>query len=139
MTIYPVPKPVREEKVRPRTLRQKKRMRKYNAKRKGRAFGADRIDEAYLAWIRTMPCAICAAMGHRQEHPTEAEHFVDKSHGGYDRGDTFPTCGAHRMSRHEQWGPKTFERRMREYFHLNLRALCTRLARSYEGWTWPCP
>lgn len=86
-----------------------------------------------------MPCAICAAMGHRQEHPTEVEHFVERSHGGYDRGDTFPTCGAHRILRHEQWGAKKFERRMREYFKLNLRVLCKKLVTLYEAERWPCP
>jgi hypothetical protein len=80
-----------------------------------------------------MPCAICAALGCRQEHPTEAEHFVNKSQGGYDRGDTFPTCGAHRILRHEQWGTKAFERRMRDHFGLDLKALCKRLAAQYEA------
>jgi hypothetical protein len=134
----PAPKP--PKRVRTRSpLRPRKRMKKYNAKRKGRAFGADRVDEAYLAWIRTMPCAICTVMGIRQSSRTEVEHFVDRSHGGYDNGDTFPTCGDHRQLRHELWGPKKFERYLRQDFRLNLRALCDRLARSYEAEHFPCP
>jgi hypothetical protein len=96
------------------------------------------VDEAYLKWIQGKPCAPHLAMGLEQRTPTEAEHFVHKSHGGYDRGDTYPTCGECREMRHGTMGPKAFTRMLLR-LGLDERALCNRLAAQYETERWPCP
>ena len=138
--IYPVPKPkkvVRGKRGAP-TGRPRTRLKNRNARRKGRAFGASRVDEAYLTWIRGMPCAICKAFGVEQTTRTEVEHFVLRSQGGFDRGDTYPTCGAHREMRHVVMGPKAFTR-MLQAQGFDERALCKKLVTIYEAEVWPCP
>jgi hypothetical protein len=74
-----------------------------------------------------------------QTERSEVEHHKNKSHGGRDRGDTFPTCGAHRRLRHEVMGPRAFTRMMREQHGMDLGKLCKKLATVYEAERWPCP
>jgi len=120
------------------TGRPRTRLKNRNARRKGRAFGASRVDEMYLDWIRSKPCAVHLAMGWVQRVPTEAEHFVSKAHGGFDRGDTYPGCGECRERRHVTMGPKAFTR-MLQARGFDERALCNRLKAQYETERWPCP
>ena len=134
----PPPKKLRGGKRGAPTGRPRTRLKSQNVRRKGRAFGASRVDEAYLTWIRTLPCAICALLGDWQRAPTEVEHFVPKSHGGYDRRDTYPTCGLHREMRHVTMGPKAFTR-MLQARGFDERALCKKLVTMYELEVWPCP
>ena len=134
--IYPVPKP--RKKVRRPTGRPRIRLKNRNARRKGRAFGASRVDETYLDWIRSKPCAVHLAMGWEQRTPTEAEHFVSKAHGGFDRGDTYPGCGECREMRHGTMGPKAFTR-MLQAQGFDDGKLCDKLAKLYEVARWPCP
>jgi hypothetical protein len=129
--IYPVPKPGATRGAPPRPRLTRSRVKSRNAKRKGRAFGAARVDRGFSAWLHTLPCAICALLGVVQTTPTEEEHFVLKSHGGYDRGDCYPTCAVHREMRHGVMGPKAFTRMLLAK-GLDERALCTRLAQQYE-------
>lgn len=130
MTLYPCPKPVRTPKVR-------KPMKRYNAKRQGRAFAGTR-DDARQDWIRALPCVICKLLGVRQTTPTEVEHFVLKSHGGDDRRDLYPTCGMHRELRHVVMGPKAFTRMLLAQ-GIDERVICRRLAREYDAEAFPCP
>lgn len=99
---------------------------------------AGRKDVAFLAWIHTLPCAVHIAMGWVQRTPTEAEHFVLRSHGGYDRGDVYPGCGECREMRHVTMGPKAFTRMLKAK-GFDERALCNKLAALYEAERWPCP
>lgn len=126
--MHPVPKP-------PKRVKARKRMQTYNAKRQGRMY-ADRRDDAYLEWQRQFPCALCMAFGETQTHPTEAEHWVKKSAGGYDRGDTFPTCQRHREFRHGS--PRLFEAACKEA-GVNPRKLCDWFKGKYEAEMYPCP
>jgi len=136
--IFPVPKPrAKRKKVAP-TGRPRTRLKNRNARRKGRAFGASHVDEAYLDWIRTLPCAPHLAMGLEQRTTTEAEHFVSKAHGGYDRGDTYPGCGECREMRHGTMGPKAFTRMLKAR-GFDERALCKKLVVIYESEKFPCP
>lgn len=107
-------------------------------KARGRRLFSGREDPDYLTFIRSLPCAPHQVLGEIQRTPTEVEHFVHKSHGGYDRGDTYPTCGECRERRHVTMGPKAFTRLLLRH-GLDERALCNRLAASYEAETWPCP
>ena len=71
----------------------------------------NRENREYLHWMRySFPCDVCTAADLEQESPTEVEHWITKSRGGYDKGDTFPTCARHRQERHT-WGQKTFQAR----------------------------
>lgn len=126
MTLYPVPKPA------PRVKKPRARVKPVNAKRHGHRF-PKRRDPDFLAWIHGFPCAICVAMGYQQISPTEAEHFVERSRGGYDKGDVFPTCAEHRELRHVQWGPRKFARVMLNQFGLDLRKLCRWFAELYDA------
>jgi len=99
---------------------------------------AGRRDNAFMAWLHTLPCAICKILGAYQTTPTEVEHFVLRSHGGYDRGDSYPTCGMHREMRHVEMGPKAFTRMLKAR-GFDERALCAKLAMIYEAEHWPCP
>jgi len=85
-----------------------------------------------------MPCALHAAWGRPQVTPTEVEHFVPKSQGGYDRGDTYPTCGECREMRHVTMGPKAFTRMLLR-FGFDERKLCKKLVIMYEAEVFPCP
>jgi hypothetical protein len=113
-------------------------MKRRNAKRKGRAFGASRVDRNFVAWLHTLPCAVCLALHVVQTTPTEVEHFVLRSHGGFDKGDCYPTCGAHREMRHVVMGPKAFTR-MLQTQGFDERALCKKLVTMYESEMYPCP
>ena len=104
-------------------------MKRVNAKRQGRMFAGTR-NNGMLAWLHTLPCAICIALGVQQVTPTEVEHFVLRSHGGKDCGDTYPTCGTHREMRHHFMGPKAFTRMLRAR-GFDERALCDKLAFMY--------
>jgi hypothetical protein len=110
-------------------------MAKRNARRGGRLF-AGRKDEAYLTWLRTFPCAICLWLGEVQQSRTEVEHWQARSAGGYDNGDTYPTCQKHRILRHEH--PEEFRMAV-QLVKLDLDVLCRRLALQYEKDEWPCP
>lgn len=77
-------------------------------KNKGRRRFPGREDPTFLGWLRALPCAVCEASGQFQSHHTEVEHWVTKARGGYDKGDTFPTCQRHRIERHD--GDETFQR-----------------------------
>jgi hypothetical protein len=50
-------------------------MKKFNAKREGRAFGGTR-DNGMLAWLHELPCAICIALGVEQTTPTEVAETI---------------------------------------------------------------
>jgi hypothetical protein len=91
-----------------------------------------------MAWIGTLPCAVCKALGVVQTTRTEVEHFVLRSHGGYDKGDCYPTCGAHREMRHGTMGPKAFTR-MLQAQGFDERKLCDKLAKLYGVEQSPCP
>jgi len=62
-----------------------------------------------LKWLREQPCEVCLAARLKQTERTEVEHWVTKGRGGYDLGDTFPTCGLHRRHRHSM-GDLTFQK-----------------------------
>lgn len=59
-------------------------------------------DEAYKAFIRTLPCLVCDKYGARQMSATEAAHVGDRGYGQKcsDR-ETLPLCGEehHRLGR----------------------------------------
>jgi hypothetical protein len=134
--LKPCPKPAK--RVRNQApLRPRKPMRKYNAKREGRMFAGTRDDERQ-AWIRQFPCAICIALGVEQTTPTEVEHFKTKSHGGEDRKDLYPTCGAHREMRHVVMGTKAFTRMLKAR-GFDEAQLCKKLAALYDAERYPCP
>jgi len=135
--LRPAPKPRRTPKRRVKRLHQS-RMKRVNRKRKGRAFGAACVDQEFIDWIHTLPCAVHVAMGWIQRTPTEAEHFVHKSHGGRDKGDVYPGCGECREMRHGTMGPKAFTR-MLQAQGFDERALCKKLVTMYESERWPCP
>jgi hypothetical protein len=118
--LHPVPKPAKRPKP------------------DGRLF-PDREDPEYLVWIRTFPCACCFAEGRAQRFPTEVEHHVGRAQGGYDRGDTFPTCLEHREMKHVRMGSRAFARYCRNTLKLDLDRLTKRLAQQYEADLWPCP
>lgn len=118
--VHAAPKPDKSPK------KPRKRVKARNAERGGTRY-PERRDEAFLATIREMPCACCRAMGITQVTRTEVEHFVEKGRGGWDRGDTFPTCADHRELRHVIWGPRKFREHMLNHFGLDLRKLCTQL------------
>jgi len=116
--INPVPKPVFLKKP-------KKRLQA-----KGRRLFRGREDDAYQDYIRGLPCVFCIAENRTQTDPTEVEHIVNKSHGGYDRGDTLPGCGYHREQRHVQMGTKAFARYYGKRF--DLKAMAQKFAELYE-------
>ena len=82
-------------------------------KRRGKRRFPSREDREFLRWLRVMPCQPCLVSGRDQTSRTEVEHWVTKARGGYDRGDTWPTCGLHRTERHTL-GDKTFQDRYPE-------------------------
>ena len=100
--IHPAPKP----KKRPKKVRTPIRRSRVRQKAPKRRFPG-RENMHALAIIRQMPCYVCRTLGQIQVTPTEVEHWVPKSRGGYDLGDTFPTCANHRELRHTQ-GDKSF-------------------------------
>lgn len=112
--LRPAPKP----KKRPKKGRQPIRRSRVRQKAPKRRFPG-REDADALAKIREMPCAVCLQLGFTQTTPTEVEHWVTKARGGYDLGDTFPTCAVHREQRHRQ-GDKSFARMLR----ISPRELC---------------
>jgi len=112
-------------------------MKQRNAKRKGRMFGAECRDDKFTAWMRERwLCAICAATWEDQTTPTEVEHWVPKSKGGRDRGDTFPTCAKHREMRHGS--PLKFAALMRK-LHLSGKRLCAWYELEYAKEFERCP
>lgn len=111
------------------------KMRCYNAKRKGRAFGAKTRNPVRLAWVHQFPCAPCQLEGVMQATRTEAEHWPELGHGGTD-DDTYPTCGAHRRMRHEQ--PVAFARMLRRH-RTSGPGLVRHYQRLYEREMYPCP
>ena len=132
----PVPKPRKRAKAKPKGLKRSP-MKRYNAKRRGRLFGAACRDDTYTAWMRKRwLCAICAATGETQTSRTEVEHWVARSHGGRDRGDTFPTCARHRELRHGS--PQVFAALLRR-LHLSGRRLCAWYEAQYGAEFEPCP
>lgn len=94
-----VPKPPRRTKKPRRPIRSR-----------GRRRFPGREDLTFLAELRRWGCAVCTAAFQRQIGPTEVEHWIPKSRGGYDCGDTFPTCARHREERH-RLGVKSFQAR----------------------------
>lgn len=93
MTLHPHPKPTPSRKVLPTGPKGRIRL-------KGQRRFPGRENPVALELIRQLPCAPCRHFGLRQESPTEVEHWVTKARGGYDVGDTFPTCAHHRELRH---------------------------------------
>ena len=111
-------------------------MKRYNAKRLGRAFGAECRDDDFTTWMHTLPCAICQAANLFQYARTEVEHWVKKSDGGRDKGDTFPTCQVHREYRHG--APEGFAKLLRR-LKIAPKKLCKWYERQYEAEAFPCP
>lgn len=116
-------------------LKSRKPIKKRNAKREGRMFAGTR-DDAFMAWLHEFPCALCMWFKTEQKSPTEVEHWVKRSAGGKDRGETFPTCAEHRELRHGK--PAEFARLLKKS-KLNLDKLCARLKAQYELEQCPCP
>ena len=112
--IHPAPKP----KPRPKKGRKPIRRSRVRQKAPKRRFPGRENREA-LARIREMPCAVCLHVGEWQESRTEVEHWVTKARGGYDIGDTYPTCAKHRIWRHTL-GDKSFAERI----GISPRTLC---------------
>jgi hypothetical protein len=98
MHTRPDPKPPRREKKTRRPLSRKHPMRKRAPRRLARGEG----DPAYMAFVRTLPCAVAAeSMGPGFilcEGRMHAHHAVNRARGGKD--DTcIPLCDRH----HSQW------------------------------------
>lgn len=80
--------------------------------------------EAYLAWIRLLPCVIC-------KKPSEASHHG--SHGLGTKADdlrTLPLCYVHHRTdpaSYERLGPEEFER----YYNLDVKEEIIRLICRY--------
>lgn len=127
--MIPVPKPPKRVKI-------PKRMNDYNEKRQGRAFGAECRDDDFTAWLRTFACAICSALKVQQETSTEVEHWEKRSHGGHDKGSTFPTCAYHRELRHGE--PRAFAALLKR-LKIVPAHLCAWFARKYDAEHFPCP
>jgi hypothetical protein len=66
-----------------------------NARRKKARFESDFGGEAYLAHIKSQPCAICGVQGF-----SEAAHVRSRGAGGK-ASDLVPLCAAHHV---ERWG-----------------------------------
>jgi len=140
VTIYPVPKPVRE-KVRSRSsLRQKKRMRKINKKRGGHAFPKN-VDEARRDFIRAQPCILSGRMGkafgpdsywftaiHHCFAAVRACHVKSRGAGGKDVGNMYPGCDSAHDEQH-RIGIPAFEKR----WGVNLKEIAQRLEAEYSG------
>lgn len=103
MSLHPVPKPPVRPKKAPRGLKRSR------LKTRGQRRFPGRENPAALEAIRTLLCAVCSHLGYPQRTPTEVEHWVTKARGGYDVGDTFPTCADHREMRH-RLGDQEFQR-----------------------------
>ena len=84
--------------------------RKARIKTRGRRRFPGREDRNFLTLLRLLPCAVCESAQLVQTSKTEVEHWVTRARGGFDRGDTFPTCARHRQERHTL-GDQTFQER----------------------------
>jgi hypothetical protein len=53
-------------------------------------------DPAYVAWVRSLPCAWCSVRGE-----TEPHHYPERSRGGRDH-DVVPLCATHHREFHDR-------------------------------------
>ena len=63
-----------------------------------------KIDRAYLADVRRLPCVICEAWGFRQQSPTEAHHTICARFGQDKTPDreAIPLCDGHHQGKFER-------------------------------------
>lgn len=97
---------------------------------KGKRRFPNREDPAYLDYLRSLPCLICARDGMRQEYRTTPHHWPTKNNGGHDH-EAVPLCGDGVRGHHglfHQIGVKSFESR----YELNLKAEAARLYAEYQ-------
>jgi hypothetical protein len=82
------PKPEFKKKLRVSSPKSPRRLKKVNPKRKKRLFQEDFGGKEYLAYIHSLPCAICEAPCEY----TEAAHVRSRGAGGK-ASDLVPLCG----------------------------------------------
>lgn len=135
--LHPCPKPRKRKARAPKGLKTRVRMKCYNAKRKGRAFGAACRDDEFCAWMRRRwHCQVCADGGYTQQSRTEVDHWVPRSHGGKDKGDTWPLCREHHHMRHAE--PVAFAKLLR-VLRIRPAQSCKWYATQYDKERYPCP
>ena len=75
-------------------------LKRTRLKRKGKRMFPKGEDQAYLAYIRILPCLLSTKYG--CSGPTEPHHVKTKGAGGPDQGNTIPLCRLH----HTEWHDK---------------------------------
>jgi len=92
------PKPPKRE-AKPRRPMKRSWIKRKRPRRLSRNLG----DPAYMAFVRTLPCAVKAGCSADCEGPIHAHHAVTRARGGKD--DTcIPLCNRHHMQWHDANG-----------------------------------
>lgn len=121
------------------SLKNRTPIKKFNKRRGGHAFPKN-VDEAYRAWIRTLPCLLAnrplylGSFTHVCWGAVQVCHVKTRGSGGADRNNVVPMCaGAH--DQQGVLGIRDFEK----HWRVDLKTIARQLTEIYEAEHFPCP
>lgn len=120
--ITPAPKPKRQKRV------------KVAARWEQTGWIAPKVervhDPEYLKYLRSLPCAVCTALGEKQTSRSEAHHV--KSRGAFGGDDTAVSCCTRHHKAWHLMGRRSFKAR----FGVDLLAVAKQLWRAWQKHGW---